>query len=210
MSFHMLSEASLRTGCKEAIEALELWLRRMIEIALRPAFGEDYLNAQPNGQYIFKQELRSRLEGRNREAPEKYARPIDAALLEDEIYIVCHQPVYGEHFRPFFEFSYPHSSRDQVRSFLERLVDPRNSLMHSNPISVRQAEQVICYSYDVIESIKAHLEELNMGREYNAPRIIKLSDSNGAAFHDAQIRRNNTGRGGVSGKRSQFDTVKGW
>ena len=197
MSLHDLSEARLRTACKEAIEALELWLRRVIEIALRPAFSDDYVNSQTNGQYIFNQELRARLEMRRQESPEKYARPIDAALLEDEIYIVCHQRLYGEYFRSFFEFSYPHSNRDQVRFFLTRLVEPRNRLMHSNPISIRQAEQIICYSYDVIESIKARIEELNMGREYNAPRIIGLSDSNGSAFHDAQIKRNATGRGHV-------------
>ena len=197
LSLHLLSEASLRTGCKEAIEALELWLRRVIEIALRPAFGDDYINSQINGQYIFKQELRRRLSMRLEKFPETYARPIDTALLEDEIYIVCHPTLYGEYFREFFEFSYPHSGRDQIRFFLDRIVEPRNRLMHSNPISVRQAEQVICYSYDVIESIKVRIEELNMGREYNAPRIVKLSDSNGSAFHDAQIRRNRTGRGHV-------------
>ena len=80
---------------------------------------------------------------------------------------------------------------------LEKLVDPRNHLMHANPISVCQAEQVICYSYDVIESIKARVEEMNMGQEYNSPKIIKISDSNGSVFHDAQINRNETRRGVV-------------
>ena len=206
MSLHILSEASLRTGCKEAIEALELWFRRVIEIALRPDFGDDYINSKTKGQYIFNKELRCRISRRSRKSPENYTRPIDAALLEDEIYIVCHQQLYQKYFRSFFEFSYPHSSRDQVLFFLKRLIEPRNRLMHSNPISIRQAEQVICYSYDIIESIKVHIEKLNMGREYNAPRIIKLSDSNGSVFHDAQIRRNATGRGHV--QVSEFTSTR--
>ena len=169
----------------------------MIELALCPDFGDDYIHAQKNGQYIFKKDLRCYISTRHDGSPDRYTRPIDAALLEDEIYIVCLPSLYKDYFRPFFKFSYPHCSRDQVHFFLKRLVEPRNRLMHSNSISVRQAEQVICYSYDVIESIKLRIEELNLAQEFNAPRIIKLSDSNGMEFNDSQIRRNATGRGHV-------------
>ena len=193
----MLPDESIRSGCKAAIEALELWLRRVIEISLRPDFGDDYINAQINGQYILRRDLRNRISTRWRKSPEKYMRLIDAALIEDEVYIVCHPKLYKKYFRSFFEYSYPHGSRDQIRFFLTKLVEPRNRLMHSNPISVRQAEQVICYSYDTIESIKHYITRLNMGKEYNAPRIVHLSDSNGCSFHGSQIVRNNTGRGHV-------------
>ena len=54
LPLHIVSEARLRTACKEAIEALGLWLRRVIEIDLRPAIGDDYVNSQTNGPYIFK------------------------------------------------------------------------------------------------------------------------------------------------------------
>ena len=139
-------------------------------------------------------------------SPKTFPRAIDAALLEDEIDIVCHPELYRRYFRPFFKSSYPHSGRDQLRFMLGKLIDPRNCLMHSNPISVRQAEQVICYSYDIIEAIKAHAEELNIGQDYNAPRIIRLSDSNGTVFGDARFGRNTTGRGHV--QASEFTSTR--
>ena len=155
---------------------------------------------------LIQQKIRCSIENRRLQSPLTYPRPIDAALLEDEIYMVCHEKLYKDYFRPYFELSYPHCNKDQLRFMLDKLVKPRNCLMHSNPISIRQAEQVICYSNDVIESIKAHMEKLNLGREYNAPRIVKLSDSNGSAFHDAQIRRNATGRGHV--QVSEFTSAR--
>ena len=199
MSLHRLSEAELRTACKAAIEALEFWLRRVIDIALLPEFGEDYVNARnsANGQYLFKRDLRETISKRVRLDPARYPRHIDAALLEDEIYIVCHRHLYRKFFRPFFVSSYPLGD-DELRFFLGKIAGPRNPLAHSNPISVRQAEQVFCYSHDVIDAIKDHMEKLNMGKDFNAPTIIKLSDSNGSVFYDAQIKRNLTGRGGVN------------
>lgn len=179
---------------------LELWLRRVIEIALVPDLGQDYLNSQINGNYVFKKEFRRRVSMRRQQSPGRYTRLIDAASLEDEIYVICHPELYKRYFRKFFESSWPHIGRDQVYFFLKRLVDPRNNLMHSNPISIRQAEQVLCYSFDVIESIKSRMEELNMGREYNAPRIVRLWDSNGQSFNDSQISRNKTGRGHVNAR----------
>ena len=81
--------------------------------------------------------------------------------------------------------------------FLERLIEPRNALAHSNPLSIRQAEQVICYSHDVIDAIKLYVEAINMAEDYNAPTIIKVNDSRGLVFHDSEIRKNRTGLGFV-------------
>ena len=199
LDLHKLTEAELRMACKSAIESLEFWLRRVIDIALRPEFGEDYMNAQnpADGQYVFKKSLREKISTRVCRDPKRYPRNIDAALLEDEMYIVCHRQLYAKYFKPFFSFSYPLGS-DELRFFLGKIAVPRNPLAHSNPISVRQAEQAICYSHDVIDAIKKHLEILNMGKDFNAPTIVKIFDSNGSGFHDAQIKRNSTGGGGVN------------
>ena len=62
---------------------------------------------------------------------------------------------------------------------MRRLLDPRNRLAHSNPISLHQAEQVACYSNDVIESLKQHYGAIGMQSEYNVPTILKFSDSFG-------------------------------
>ena len=71
------------------------------------------------------------------------------------------------------------------------------------PFRVRQAEHVICYTHDVIDAVKSHIKELNMEKEYNAPTIIKISDSNGSVFHESQIRRNSTGRGHIEIKQDK-------
>ena len=46
MSLHNLTEVKMRQICKEAVEALEFWLRRVIDITLVPEFGNDYINAK--------------------------------------------------------------------------------------------------------------------------------------------------------------------
>ena len=167
-------------------------------MVLSPQFGNDYINARDpaTGDHLFKKQMRESIQRRVAKEPDRYARRIDAALLEDVIYIVCHDKLYDRFFEPFFVSHYP-QGRTELRVFLGRLIAPRNALAHSNPLSVRQAEQVICYSHDVIDAIKHRMEEINMAKNYNAPTIIRLTDSRGFIFHDAQIRRNQTGRGGV-------------
>lgn len=199
MPLHNLTEIELRQYCKESVEALEFWLRRVIDITLAPVFGADYINAvsSTNGQHIIRKSVRDSIQSRASSDPRRYPRMVDAMLLDDEIYTVCHPDLYRSYFKEYFENSYP-LGNEQLRGCLNKILEPRNNLYHANPISVRQAEQVICYSRDVIDSIKDRLRERNLDREYNAPTIVKVSDSRGFVFHDSQIRRNNTGRGGIN------------
>jgi len=198
MPLHNLTEVELRQNCKEAVEALEFWLRRVIDITLAPEFGSDYINAKSstNSQHIIKKSVRDSIQNRASSDPIRYPRMVDAMLLDEEIDIICHPDLYKSFFKMYFEKSFP-LGNDQLRNCLRKILEPRNNLAHANPISVRQAEQVICYSHDVIDAIKDRLKEMNLDKEYNAPTIINVSDSRGFVFHDAQIRRNNTGRGGI-------------
>ncbi|MGF1869509.1 hypothetical protein [Photobacterium indicum] len=198
MPLHSLTDVVLRQSCKEAVEALEFWLRRVIDITLAPEFGFDYINAKSSStnQNIIKKSVRDSIQSRAASNPNRYPRMVDAMLLDEEVDIVCHPDLYKQYFKEYFECSYPFGN-DQLRHCLRKILEPRNNLAHANPISIRQAEQIICYSHDVIDAIKARLREKNLDREYNAPTIIKVSDSRGFVFHDSQIRRNNTGRGGV-------------
>ena len=68
-----------------------------------------------------------------------------------------------------------------------RLLDPRNRLAHANSISLRQAEQVICYSNDIIDSMKAYYAAMGMQQDYNVPLILKVTDSFGNVFHRNEI-----------------------
>ena len=199
MFLHRLSDTELRADCKAAIEALKIWLRRLIDLTLSSNFGNDYIHAQdaPTGNFLLRKALRGSIQQRAASDPKRYPRDIDAALLDDEIYIICHGKLYDRFFRPVFASHFPFG-REELRVFLERLIEPRNALAHSNPLSIRQAEQVICYSHDVIDAIKRHMETINMAKNYNAPTIIKLIDSRGLAFHESEITRNLTGRGLVN------------
>lgn len=198
MPLHNLTEVNLRQYCKEAVEALEFWLRRVIDITLAPEFGVEYINAKsgPGNQHIIKKSVRDSIQSRASSNLGRYPRLVDAMLLDEEIDIICHPDLHRNFFKEYFENSFP-LGNDQLRNCLRKILEPRNNLAHANPISVRQAEQILCYSHDVIDSIKDRLKEKNLDREYNAPTIIKVSDSRGLVFHDAQIRRNNTGRGGI-------------
>ena len=65
---------------------------------------------------------------------------------------------------------------------IEIVVPVRNALSHANPISVRQAEQAICYSHDFVESLKEYYREKGKERMWNVPSIIRIMDSRGNVF----------------------------
>ena len=198
MPFHQLSDDQRRALCKAALDSLEIWLRRVIHFSLNSQYGSEYLDAcdATSGDKILKREIREKIKERAEGDRSRYPRYIDAALLDDEISIVCHPRLYASYFKPFFHHSFPNGN-EHLRTCLERLVAPRNALAHSNPISVRQAEQVICYSHDVIDSIKHHMDTINMGKEFNVPKIIRVTSSSGAQFDDAQIHRTALGTGQI-------------
>lgn len=187
----------IRDYCKQALESLEHWLRRLIDEALQDSYGVNYINATDKaGNNIINQSIRESIKVKYDMEPGRFSRLIDAALLNDCINIICNPVLFQSHFREAFKTAFPDGdSRDETRTFLNRLIKPRNLLYHANPISVRQAEQVICYSHDIIESLKQYYKELNMLQNYNVPMIIKMTDSLGNELHSTQMKRNLTGRG---------------
>lgn len=197
MPFYRLSINEIRDYCKQAIESLEYWLRRLIDETLQDSYGVNYLMAtDKTGSNVINTPIRESIKTRYDAEPDRFSRLIDAALLDDCIRIICNPKLFQRHFREAFKTAFPDGdSLDETRTFLKRLIEPRNLLYHANPISVRKAEQVICYSHDIIESLKIYYEELKMGQNYNVPMIIKITDSLGNEVHSTQITRNNTGRG---------------
>lgn len=172
---------------KEAINSLELWLRNLIDKKLSIAYGADYFYAKnQNDQYVIKSELRKNIENRIKGQEERYPRKVDALLLDEEIEIVCHPVLYKEFFKSALEFSYP-DGKEEVRTFLGQLIPIRNKLFHSNPISQREHEKVICYCHDVIDSIKDHYRNTNMEKEFNVPSILSITDSLGNVVHESQF-----------------------
>lgn len=199
MPLNSLTEVQLRLHCREAVEALELWLRRVIDISLEPRFGPNYINAKSStdGKLVIDEKVSRGIKGRFSKDEKRYPRIIDAMTLEDEIKIICDRVLYEKFFREYFEKSFKFGY-EQLGFYLQKIKDLRNPLSHANPISVRKAEQAICYSNDIIDSIKDRLKEKNLDREYNVPMIIKVHDSRGFTFHNSHIKRNNTGRGSIN------------
>lgn len=184
MPLYSLIEKDLRDHCKRAIEALEQWMRRLIDQKLTESYGANYLDAtRPNGDRVINKSIATTLAARMAQEPDRYPTLISAALLEDEISLLCNPELYKEHFIDALKGAFP-LGNEEARTFLERLIPSRNALSHANTISVHDAYRVLCYSHDVIQSIKDYYKAVNMGREFNVPTIIRVTDSLG---HDRPL-----------------------
>ncbi len=195
MPLHEIDSDNLRSHCKRTIENLERWLRRLIDDELSKA-SKDYLNLEKNGSPIFKAEIRHYLPAEAAKNPTRFPRPIDAATLEEEIAIITNPMIYNDYFKAAMNGAFP-DGREECRTFLSRLIEPRNHLYHANPISVRQAEQVVCYSNDVIASLKEYYVAQNLAQEFNAPTIVEYRDSLGRVFNGRNIIRTGSLPGAV-------------
>ncbi|MCP9755143.1 hypothetical protein EGI26_08260 [Lacihabitans sp. CCS-44] len=182
MNHYILTEDERRIICKQALESLEFWLRRLIHDTLSTDFGDDYLSATLNGRNIINNNIRGKIQERKNKEPERFPRLIDASLLEHQIDIICNPDLYNSFFKEPFKLAFP-NGREVTKTFLERLVYPRNCLYHANPISVRMSEQVVCYTNDVIDSLKSYYRMIQKEQEFNVPKIIKAIDSFGNVFH---------------------------
>lgn len=181
-----LSEAEVRGICWEKIEALEHWLRRLIDDTLSAKYGDYFAHTDQNGSRIIKSSIAQEAIARKGREPQRYHRTIDALLLEDAIDIICNPKLFKDNFRIPLEHAFP-EGRDEARTFLKRISSPRNNLAHANAIGLRQAEQIICYTNDVIDSLKAYYRQIGMQDTYDAPLILKVTDSFGNSYNRAQF-----------------------
>lgn len=184
----------IRLACRSRIETLEMWLRRLIDDELSCAHGSGYFeHIDQKGNRLISQKIVDKLDERVRTNERRFARKIDATLLEEATDIVCNPTLY-KYFRPALAHAFP-LGHEEARIFLRRLHDPRNRLSHGNAISIRQAEQVICYTNDTIDSMKKYYREKGMVQEFNVPRFSRLSDSFGNVTYGGQPFVNATGAG---------------
>lgn len=178
MPLREINNEQLRIYCKQALENFEYWTRRLINEKLSKN-GISYLDCQnPNGDYLIKKSIRENVHERISKNPGRYSREIDAFLLDDIISVLCNPALYQAYFRDALFVAFP-DGLEEARTFLNRLTMPRNHLAHANPISIRQAEQILCYTNDVIDSLKDFYLKENSSMEYNVPQIIRITDSFG-------------------------------
>lgn len=164
-----------------------MWLRRIIDMKLSARFGPNYLEATaPDGRNVISLRIRRPMLKRWMAEPQRYPRPIDAALLEDVVDIITNPELYNIFFKEALRSAYP-VGREHAKAMLSKIAAVRNPLSHAGPASVRQIEQAICYSNDAIDAIKRFYEETNMGNEFNVPMIVRFSDSLGKVVHGSQF-----------------------
>src|SRR5271165_1203612 len=183
MPLSKLTESELREACRAQIEMLELWLRRLVQEQFEQNYSNDILKAKNAvGQFVLNKEVRERIEKYLRDRPGCYNRPVDAALLGDLITIICKPDTYTSCFATALAGAFP-LGNEEARNFLNRLLAPRNNLSHANAISIRQAEQVICYSNDVVYALRDFYAMRGKTDAYNAPIILRMWDSFGHMEH---------------------------
>jgi hypothetical protein len=188
-----MSDDAIRSACKEKLESLEHWLRRLIDDTLAPVFGDYFVYRDSKGNNLIRADIAKSVDARRLREPSRYSRKIDAVLLDDAVAIVCKPELFNAHFRPALEAAFP-NGREAARTYLNRIVAPRNHLAHSNAISNRDAERIICYSNDVIDSLKQYYRNRGMQQDYDVPLILRVSDSFGQTFTRAQCNHLVDGR----------------
>lgn len=180
--YHEYTQEELRAYCRSSIESLEIWARRLIHEKMTEKYGKEYVSATvPGGGFLIKTEVREHIYKMQTQNPGRFSRPVDTLFIDQIIYFLCKKEFYDSLFKEALDFAYPQGC-DEAREFLSRLVPIRNPLSHSNPISIRQVEQAICYSHDFVDGLKKYYEKKGEDRVWNVPRIIKISDSLGNVF----------------------------
>lgn len=182
--YHEYSQEELRAYCRSCIESLEIWSRRLVHEKLVEAYGPNYVEAQlPDGSPLLKRAILNHISKMQAQNPGRFSRPVDTLFIDQIIYLLCKRELYLSLFKEALDFAYPQGS-SEAQEFLSRLVPIRNALSHSNPISVRQAEQTVCYCHDFVEGLKEYYKSKGEEQVWNVPRIIRITDSLGNTFEN--------------------------
>lgn len=182
--YHSFTEEELRSYCRQSIESLEMWARRLIHEEMTKRYGDNYVDYKISSEnYLIKKEVREHIHWMLQNEPGRFHRAVDTLFFEHIIYFLCHPMFYRDMFGKPLKCAYP-NGKEETRVFLERLTPVRNALSHSNPISVRQAEQAICYSHDFVDGLKKYYKEKGEEQMWNVPHIIRITDSLGNVINN--------------------------
>lgn len=180
--FHTYTEEELRSFCRQSLESLEVWARRIIHEKFTKNYGADYVNHKTSEEnYLIKREVRDHILSMLQNNHGRFHRAVDTLFFDHIIYFLCHPDFYRDMFGEALDYAYPNGHKE-LRVFLERLIPIRNAISHSNPVSIRQAEQVICYSHDFVDCLKEYYKKKGEEQMWNVPRIIRISDSFGNIY----------------------------
>ena len=174
--FKDMSIDEINAACRNELNSLELWLRRIIEELLVPEYGNEYWNAcDSDGQYQFNTKLRERL---------KAGEQLTETYFSDLSHIICRESLYKKYFSKVFQTQPPKNRQqlsgmltclDDLRQTYRFLKDKRNDLSHARSVTVRDAERIVCYSHDIIDAIKEYYRKMG-DKDFFGPRIVSISD----------------------------------
>lgn len=190
--YYTYTEEEIRSLCRQSIESLEMWARRLIQEKFIEKYGSEYVEHKISSEnYLIKKEVRDHIQGMLKKEPQRFQRAVDTLFFEHIIYFLCNPAFYRDLFSEALKYAYP-DGNNEVHTFLSRITPIRNALSHANPISVRQAEQAICYSHDFVDGLKKYYKAKGMEQMWNVPRIIRVTDSLGNAY-DNPVDKNDSG-----------------
>lgn len=176
--FLNFTDEQLRQICRTHIESLEKWARLLLGKVLSREYGVDFIHSKnPDGNFKFKKSLVEKADRMMTEEPGRFPSPLDTFFLEDIICLLTRQDIF-DLMKPKVIVFYP-EGKEEMRTFLERLIPIRNKLSHTNPFSVRDAERSVCYTNDFTDFVKQYFAAINMEKEFNTPSILKVMDSLG-------------------------------
>ena len=180
--YYQYSEEELRTICRTHIENFEKWARIFIHNILSEKLAADYFHAKgDDGNYRMRKSFVENSDRMMAAEPLRFQTPVDTLFVEDIIYILCKPDFYRDYFSSYLCRMYPEGC-NELRTFLDRLIPIRNKLSHTNPFSIREAEQCVCYCNDFIECIKEYYKTMGKDKDFNIPTIIKVHDSFGNEY----------------------------
>lgn len=180
--YYQFTEDELRAICRTHLESFEKWSRLIVHKILSEKIGKDYFfSTSSDGNYLIKKALIEKANEMMRNEPLRFPKAVDTLFFEDIIYILCKKDFYKDYFSAFLTKMYPEGV-NELRTFLNRLIPIRNKLSHTNPFSIRDAEQCVCYCNDFIECVKEYFVMTNQDKDFNIPTIIKVIDSLGNEY----------------------------
>lgn len=187
--FAQIDETGRRDIARRFLDAAELWLRNTIDRQFRTDFGESYFSfSLPNGDPVVPKKIRDYVATRRAQEPGRFAREIDATTLGHCTTLIAHPNHYDARFKAALSAAYPHGN-EEARTFLTRLEIIRNKAAHGGNISTRELERAVCYSNDLIDSLKGFFVSQNSQRLYNVPTIVRMVDSQGNDFQPSEIEK---------------------
>ncbi len=81
--FYNYNDEELRAYCRNSIESLELWARRLIHEKMLVKYGTDYIDYKnSDGNYIVKTEIRKQVQFLLEKEPQRISNPVDALFLD--------------------------------------------------------------------------------------------------------------------------------